>query len=172
MNEFIKEGCLVLRAIVPEDKEFFIKWHNDQKMRNCIGGIFPFTERTFEDVCRTSEQNTPPHIWFALCHEDELIGVAGLHNVRYIQGNAEVAVMIGNQEYRNMGLGCRFLAMMEQYAFDMLNLHRLYAHIYPENTDSRHLFEKNNYVLEGVLREAAFWNGKYRDIMVYGKIKM
>lgn len=171
MNEFIKEGSLVLRAIVPEDKELFLKWHNDQNIRECIGGIFPFTERTFEYVCRMSEQDTPPHIWFALCYEEELIGVAGLHNVKYIQKNAEVAILIGNQDYRKKGFGSRYLILLEKYAFDMINLHRLYAFIYPENTVSRHLFEKHDYILEGVVREAAFWNGEYRDIMLYGKLK-
>ena len=103
--------------------------------------------------------------------EEELIGVAGLHNVKYIQKNAEVAILIGNQDYRKKGFGSRYLILLEKYAFDMINLHRLYAFIYPENTVSRHLFEKHDYILEGVVREAAFWNGEYRDIMLYGKLK-
>lgn len=97
--------------------------------------------------------------------------MAGLHNVKYIQKNAEVAILIGNQDYRKKGFGSRYLILLEKYAFDMINLHRLYAFIYPENTVSRHLFEKHDYILEGVVREAAFWNGEYRDIMLYGKLK-
>lgn len=170
MNAFLKSGNLILRPIAPEDKELFLVWHNDPEMRNCIGGIFPFTEYTYREICKGSEVDTPPNIWFSLCLDSQLIGIAGLHSIRYIQRNAEIALLIGESEYRNKGYGSRVLELLVEYAFHTLNLHRVYACIFSQNTAPMRLVEKCSFLKEGTLRDSIYWNGAYRDVIIYARL--
>ena len=170
MGAFISKGSMVLRPVRPEDGMLFLKWHNDQNLRESIGGAFPFTERTFSDICNRGNTETPANVWFAAEWEGHLIGIAGLHNIKYIQRNAEIALLIGEWENRQKGYGTAILESVSRYGFQDLGLHRLYAQIYPHNTASIQLFQKSGFQREGILREASWWNGRFRDIIIYGKL--
>lgn len=170
MNTFMNNENLILRPICSEDKDMFLIWHNDPDMREKIGGIFPFTEYTYRQICKGDETDTPPNIWFALCLDDHMIGIVGLHNIRYVQRNAEIAFLIGEHKYRKKGYGVKALALLEKYAFCTLGLHRIYAYIYSDNIASISLVEKCHFCKEGILHEANYWNGKYRDVYVYAKL--
>lgn len=168
---FIKYGEIGLRPIELTDKEDFIRWHNDSKMREKIGGIFPFGSSVFEEICRASDVSCPGNIWFAVCEGKRLIGIAGLHNVKYIQRNAEIAVLIGEEADRGKGTGSIVLQLMEKYAFGMLNLHRLYALVYSDNMSALHFFEKCGWQQEGIMHEASYWNYRFRDVVVCAKLE-
>lgn len=170
MGAFLKGGRITLRSISPEDKKLFLIWHNDPEMRNDIGGVFPFTEHDYIAICNASGIEMPLNVWFAVCLDDSLIGIAGLHNIKYIQRNAEIALLIGDSKYRNKGYGTCILELLVGYAFHTLNLHRVYEIIFSENIPSIHLAEKCSFVREGILHEANYWNGVYRDVVLYARL--
>jgi RimJ/RimL family protein N-acetyltransferase len=169
-ESFIQEGELALRAIRKEDREAFLTWHNDCDLREKIGGIFPFRENTFQAICESYDAPFPANIWFAVCDADRLIGIAGLHSIKYIQRNAEVALLIGEKQERKQGKGSRVLKLLEDYAFGTMNLHRLYAYIYADNKDALCCIEKCHWLHEGTLKEASFWNYRFRDVEIWAKI--
>ena len=167
---FIKQGNIGLRQIELSDRDAFIKWHNDNRMREKIGVIFPFNNNVFMEICHTSCVAYPANIWFAGCEYDQLIGIAGLHSIKYIQKNAEIAVFIGDEINRGKGIGKVVLHLIEQYAFGILNLHRLYALIYSNNDGALGFFKSCGWKREGLLKDAAFWNHHFRDVIVYAAL--
>lgn len=171
-NYFIRDGSIGLRSILKVDSEVFICWHNDSSMREKIGGIFPFSENTFKEICNSYNELYPADIWFAICDEDRLIGIAGLHNIKYIQKNAELAILIGEEKNRCKGMGSKILKMIEEYAFGTLNLHRLYAYVYDSNIFAIHFFEKCFWKKEGTLKEASFWNHRFRNVEIWAKLNV
>lgn len=171
MNDyFIRQGTIGLRCVKFADKSAFLKWHNDLEMRKKIGGIFPFDESSFRDVCCFKANEHPSSIWFAICEEEVLVGIAGFHNIKYIQRNAEIGIFVGENAHRRKKIGENVLKLLEEYAFGMLMLHRLYALVYSDNVPALNFFEKNRWEREGVLKEASYWNYKFRDIVVWAKI--
>ncbi len=168
---FIKSGKIGLRDIVPMDEGPFFRWHNDLGIREKIGGVFPFNRSTFYGICHSRVEQHPSDIWFAICNEDTLIGIAGLHNLKYIQGNAEIAILIGEPAYRNKKIGRYVLKLIEEYAFGTLALHRLYALVYSDNLHALHFFEKCRWEQEGTLKEASYWNYRFRDVVIWAKIR-
>lgn len=159
-----------LRHIRPEGEPMFLQWHNDVDMRERIGGIFPFTAGDFQELCRSGYGQYPSDIWFAVCEEDDLIGIAGLHSVRYIRRNAEVAMLIGEKENRGKGKGRAVLGMIEKYAFGTLALHRLYALVYPDNYSAMQFLKSADWSREGVMQDAAYWNYQFRDVAIWARI--
>lgn len=171
-NYFIRDGSIGLRSILEVDREAFLCWHNDSSIREKIGGIFPFSENTFQEICHSYNELYPSNIWFAICDEDKLIGIAGLHNIKYIQKNAELAILIGEEKKRCKGKGSKILKMIEKYAFGTLNLHRLYAYVYDNNIFAIHFFKKCFWEQEGTLKEASFWNHHFRNVEIWAKLNV
>ena len=166
---FIKKGNIGLRQICVDDKEKFLYWHNNAEMRRRIGGIFPFDETIFYKICSDSIGEQPSDIWFAICKEERLIGIAGLHSIKYIQRNAEVALLLDFIE-QNQGIGSTVLTMMEEYAFGELNLHRLYAFVYSDNQIAKKFFQTNEWNKEGELVDASYWNYQFRNVLIFAKL--
>jgi RimJ/RimL family protein N-acetyltransferase len=74
-----------------------------------------------------------------LCDGD----LAGDADFRYIsEGQAELAILIGERARQGQGLGTGFGIMLHTFAFGVLELERVYAAIIPENAASLRLFEK------------------------------
>ncbi len=171
-NYFIRDGSIGLRSIREDDRKEFFGWHDDSSIREKIGGVFPFSENTFKRICQSYNELNPSDIWFALCDEEMLIGIAGLHNIKYIQGNAELAILIGEKKERNKGKGSQILKLIEKYAFGTLNLHRLYAYVYGDNVEALLFFKRCLWKHEGTMKDASFWNYRFRDIEIWAKVNI
>lgn len=168
---FIEEDNIGLRSIRKEDEIDFLRWHNNSKMREKIGGVFPFTENTFHEICTAHNENYPSDIWFAVCVNNNLTGIAGFHYIKYIQRNAELALFIGEENIRKQGIGSKTLKLLEEYAFNTLNLHRIYVNVYSDNLEARKFFQKNQWQEEGILRDAIYWKNCFRNVVIYAKLK-
>lgn len=58
-----------------------------------------------------------------------------------------------------------------ELAFSALDITRITGLVYEPNVASRRVLEKNNFVLEGVKKNAVAKNGEIYDLRIYGKIK-
>jgi RimJ/RimL family protein N-acetyltransferase len=57
------------------------------------------------------------------------------------------------------------------YAFERLNLHRVYAYVLAINPRARRAFEKAGFALEGTLREDRWAGDAYTDVYLLGRLK-
>ena len=55
------------------------------------------------------------------------------------------------------------IALVTDYAFSQLQLHRIEANVMPWNSASLRVLEKNGYEREGVSPEYLFINGRWED---------
>ena len=76
--------------------------------------------------------------------------------------------MIGDKQYWNRGYGSDAMRVLLRLAFDKLNLHRIWLHVYDYNPRAIASYEKCGFKREGVLREQRFYGGKHHDIVVMG----
>ena len=167
---FISDENISLRPIQEDDAEFFLQWHNDEELRKSIGGVVPFMEKEFREARQMKKNTNPSSIWFVICVDGNPIGITGLHRIKYIQRNAELSILIGKKEYRNKGIAKTTIKMIEKYAFRSLQIHRLYAYVFADNKPSSKLFYKCGWVKEGLLRDASFWDGEYKDFILFSRI--
>jgi ribosomal-protein-alanine N-acetyltransferase len=56
------------------------------------------------------------------------------------------------------------LSAVFSWAFEAMSLNRIEAQVHPENSPSLKLLSGLGFQNEGLLREVAFWGGKYRDL--------
>ena len=73
-----------------------------------------------------------------------------------------------DQAYANRGYTTQALALIIDYAFNTLDLHRLEAGVMPANIGSIKVLEKNGFIKEGLVRKNVKINGRWEDHYLYG----
>lgn len=99
------------------------------------------------------------------------IGVTSLINIDTKNRNAECIIDIGEKEYWGKGYGTESLKMLLEYAFLELNLHRVSLRVFSLNERAIHIYNKLGFMIEGIIRESLYRNGKWHDIIIMGILK-
>ncbi len=75
------------------------------------------------------------------------------------------------EDYWRKGIVSSALKGIVEFAFNELELERIFAVPLERNTASRRVLEKNGFVLEGILRNSVVKSGKFYNQALYAKIK-
>jgi RimJ/RimL family protein N-acetyltransferase len=102
---------------------------------------------------------------------DALVGSCQLHSINTVHRSAELQIRIGETAARGKGYGKNAVKLLLRFAFSDLNLHRVFVHVFADNAPAIRLYESTGFKKEGVLREAAFIDGKYVDVLVMGVLE-
>ncbi|MGI6157945.1 MAG: GNAT family N-acetyltransferase [Saccharofermentanales bacterium] len=104
---------------------------------------------------------------FACRVDGTTIGLATLSDVDYTSGHGEVGIML-LEPFRGEGYASEAMALLSDYAFGELRLHRLMARVADVNAPSLALFERLGFVREGRLREGMRRRHGYVDFILFG----
>ena len=96
------------------------------------------------------------------------IGTCQLFNINWRHRSAELQIRIGDQRFQNQGLGSEAVQLLCRFGFDDLNLHRVYLSVFQNNKRAIGAYRKCGFVEEGVMREAAFIDGQWLNVMLMG----
>lgn len=113
------------------------------------------------------EQNTKKELEYRfgifIIDEDLLIGTIGLFQV--FRGPRESALMgySLDKEHNGKGYTTEATKLVVDYAFDILNLHRIEAGVMPDNTGSIRVLEKAGFHKEGIALKNVKINGSWED---------
>jgi RimJ/RimL family protein N-acetyltransferase len=106
----------------------------------------------------------------AICRtgESEPVGLVSLTNIDPVHRHAEFHLLVGDGVPRGEGIGTAAALAMLRHAFRDLNLRRVYLLVLATNPAAVRVYEKAGFRHEGTLREAAFKNGVFHDLLVMG----
>lgn len=74
-------------------------------------------------------------------------------------------------EHRGRGVGTAAQRALAEYLFDTTVVHRLCANTEANNIAEQRSLEKCGFQREGVLRQAGFRTGRWRDVVVYALLR-
>ncbi len=100
----------------------------------------------------------------------EFIGTLGFNNVSLLHKRAEIGYEI-HPHYWRSGYTSEAIKEVLRYAFEELDLYRVGAVIFPENTASIRLIKKMGFVEEGLLRGYLFQHNQSNDALMFSLIK-
>ena len=104
--------------------------------------------------------------------DGELIGLFGLFQIDFHNRIAEVGAGIGNPGYWGGGFGSDAMLLITQYAFDWLDLRRLYLDTMGSNVRAQRQVEKCGFALEARLRDHTLdQTGVQQDALLYGLMR-
>lgn len=163
------EGKLVrLRAHTREDLPRYVTWINDQEVARYLTFYRPIALEDEERWFAGLGERRNEEVFAIETLDGEHIGAGGLHGIDRIARAATLGIFIGNRDYWGRGYGSDAVALLLEFAFDQLNLHRVSLHVYDYNTRAIRAYERRGFVHEGRLRQAGFREGRYYDILVMG----
>ena len=102
-----------------------------------------------------------------------IIGMNGTHvgNIRLtcVDSTARVAqlgMLIGNRNFRGKGVGTEAVRLVLQIAYKQLFLRKVFLEVVADNKPAIRIYEKNDFVVEGILKDHFFKNTRYYDLVI------
>jgi UDP-4-amino-4,6-dideoxy-N-acetyl-beta-L-altrosamine N-acetyltransferase len=173
--EMLSGRVTVLRPLRATDRAISVRWRNDPEIRdNMLGYRFPITEAMEADwIDAVLKDQSRTRIVLAI--EDKTdgacVGFVYLNNIDWFARNAEFGILIGERNRHGKGLAKEALCLVAGYAFETLNLHKLYLRVVAFNKRALALYRAFGFVEEGVQRQQAFLRGRYYDVVLMGLIR-
>lgn len=107
-------------------------------------------------------------IW-AIANEEELNGAVGLILQDDVyRRSAEIGYWLG-EPYWGQGIMTEAVREVTRFAFEELDLIRVFAQIFETNLASCRVLEKAGYALEGRMRRAVVKRGRVLDQLLYSR---
>ena len=132
----LKGENIFLRALEPLDLDFLYELENNPEIWEISGTITPYSKQ----VLRTYLENAHRDIFdvkqLRLCicmNSGKLVGLIDLFDFDPKNLRAGLGIVVLQSEDRNKGVGSEAIKLLDQYAFDTLNLHQLYANVASDN---------------------------------------
>lgn len=165
------QGTLIhLRALEPEDIDFLYAIENDRNVWRVSHTQTPFSKYLLQQYLDNSHldiyQAKQLRLVIAKNNDSRPVGMIDLFDFDPANCRAGIGIVV-TDEGRANGFGSEALTLLIPYAFEILNLHQLYANIGTENLPSLKLFSKFGFREAGIKKE---WNrdgGKYLDEALY-----
>ena len=170
MKEYVdRQAGIYLRLMTGQDTDNIVNWRNSDGVRKNFIYQALFTRESHENWIRTMVE-TGKVVQMIICEvgTNRPVGSVYLRDIDKTHQKAEYGIFIGEPDARGRGYGSAAAGLMIQYAFEELNLHRLFLRVYAENTQAIRSYEKAGFVKEAHLRDDVCIDGKYHDIVLMG----
>lgn len=120
-----------------------------------------------ESYLRPNEKN-----YIVISQEDKVfIGTISLVNIDMRNKKAELGRLYIDPQYRKGGFGFEVINILLQYAFDHLNLNKIYLEVFSHNTNAKTLYIKSGFEYTGTLKQHIFKSGNYCDVDIFSILK-
>src|SRR5262249_17064979 len=156
-----------LRPLERADAPVLLPWFNDPEVTRTLVHRGPLNlrdEEAFLDRVGQSEHDLA--LGVVVRATDQLAGATGFHFMDFRNRTCSFGTRMGEKSEWGKGYGTEATALMVQYAFDTLNLNRVWLHVYEYNQRGLRAYEKVGFKREGVLRQECYREGRYWDTIV------
>ena len=100
----------------------------------------------------------------------EVAGGIGFYKIDYTHDNAEIGYWLAKKHW-GMGIMTRAVKQMCRLGFQKFGFKRIYAFTFVFNRASQRVLKKAGFHYEGKLRKNVKKKGKYRDDLLFAKIR-
>ena len=101
----------------------------------------------------------------------KIVGLIGIHKINWHSRYGEIGYWIW-KEFWNKGYATEAVRLMLKYAFEYLNLNKIWARVMEPNKASQRVLEKNGFRLVGRLRKHEYVPEMgYVDVLLYDVLR-
>lgn len=163
----LQSNRIRLRLMEEKDADLVLAWRNKKEI---IDQLFSYVGIVAKQHYNWYEKyiNDDRRIEFIIeiIETQKPIGTIGLNNIDYKNQKAELGIMIGELEEQGKGYATEAIVKLIQYAFDEMNLQKIYLKTFYSNNRAIKLYKKLGFVQEGILRRDVYKNGKFKDVVI------
>ena len=167
---------IILRPLKIEDLQKTHEWRNNLELIKLTQGIrFPKTlemDKDWFDNALNDKSNRNIYFGIDEIETGNFIGIIQLNNIDYVSGTAIWGFIIGDKKDQGKGYGIEAPRLMFNYAFNLLNLRKIFGYPIEFNTATMRMHEKiGRFKEEGRLKKHVFFDGKYYDVLILSLFK-
>lgn len=162
----LKTDRIYLRPITEADTEMVLRWRNSDLVRQRFlyrKEITPadhmvwlktkvYTGQVAQFIIYITETNKP-------------IGSVYIQNINHTHKNAEYGIFIGEPDALGQGYGTDAARLAIRYAFEELELHKLYLRVIADNHQAIRSYQRAGFTVECVLNDEVYIEGEFCDIV-------
>ena len=172
---FLQTERLVLREFIEADWPAVLAYHSTPGYQRFYPeiGCTESDARAFVSRFLQWQQEEPrsKYQWaVVLQRQARLIGNCGIRKNEPNSPAGEIGCELAQQHW-GRGYPAELSGPLLRFGFEVLGLHRLYAHCLAENTAAVYWMEKLGMRQEGRLRENVYIRGQWHDTLVYGILR-
>ncbi len=159
-----------LRPIEREDLKRLHELEQNVELMTLAGGDWrPVPLAAFEkSFDKHLEDKSDEQNWFGIEADGKLIGDIGLHHINRQESTTQFGISIGDPDYVGKGYGRDAIRVLLRWAFHNQNWRRVWLETLGTNERAIRSYQACGFVIEGRLRDHAFYNGQYVDLIVMG----
>lgn len=167
------KGALVeLTALTDADSETMLRWINDRDLVLLSAAYRPVDETNHREWFDAIRKRSDVVIFgIRELATGRLIGSCQLLAINLMHRKAELQIRIGEMDAQDRGYGKEAVRLLVDFAFRDLNLHRVELTVFDGNDRALKTYLAAGFVREGVLRQAAYIDGRYVDLIVMGLVR-
>ncbi|CAG0969997.1 MAG: GNAT family protein [Candidatus Methanoperedens sp.] len=165
---------IFLKLLSSEDiSQFYVDWMQDEEVIQFLESRWKsYTLNDLRDYVKKTNDGINNFLFgIFLIENDEHIGNIKIGGINQIHRSGDVGILIGNKKMWGKGYGTEAIKLATKYAFEELNLNKVFAGMYANNQGSFDAFMRAGYREAGRFKNHMFFKGKYVDGILVEKLK-
>jgi ribosomal-protein-alanine N-acetyltransferase len=172
--EITTERLLLRRIIIQDAQEIFLLRSDEVVMKyvDRPRATSLHDAEDFLDIINKSLDVNDGISWGITMKEnpEKLIGYIGYWRMKKEHYRAEIGYML-NPAFWKKGIMKEAILAVLDFGFDTMHLHSIEANISPGNAASAAVLEATGFIKEAYFKEDFFYDGTFRDTVIYSKLK-
>ncbi|HEY2008646.1 MAG TPA: GNAT family protein [Rhizomicrobium sp.] len=162
-----KGGGVALSPALPGDIGSLFLWLNDAQAALQDMPYRPVDCLVFKDWLEQQAKQTSQVLFIVrTLQPSRAVGFVLFKNLNPVYRAVELGIRIGSESDRGKGHGCAALKLALAYAWDTMNLRRVWLTVHAGNARAIAAYARAGFEQEGVMRQAAFIGGKWVDVVM------
>lgn len=166
---------IYLRPFEVDDYKLINKWRNDKEIQNLTCTVYSFiSEVVDKDWVLEKMKFSTKQVYCAIClsETNEMIGYTCLRDIDNVHQRCEWGgILVGSENARGKNVASSTAKLLFDYAFNSLNMLRIYSAYLESHAISAKLCAKLNFKVEGTFRKHYFKHGKFHNLVHVGLLK-
>lgn len=163
-----------IRKLKETDSSYYFKWINDKSLVSFNSYFKPIQledHKNWMDSVLKEKRSATFTILVKKNGMESIIGSCSLRDIHQQYMSASLQIRIGEKKFRGIGIGEIALNQLLKYGFFKLNLNRIELEVFDDNIRALNLYNRLGFTKEGLKREAAKINNKYKDLIIMSLLK-
>lgn len=170
-NTIIIGDRIRLCPLTEADMTLKVKWYNDPDVRETLVIDEVFELEKTRAWFRTLADNDTRVDFRVETLEGQPIAITGLIDIDHKNKTAQCYCVIGEKSFWGKGLGTEIHSVLFQWAFEQLDVYKIWASIRTNNPAIFRVVEKLGFQIEGTLRKDKIVAGQRIDLYHIGLLR-
>ncbi len=164
MYKFI--GMIQIKDFVYEDIENKTKWMNNKQVNKYIWNE-PWKETTLKEQRKWFQEYEKDDTkkFFTIYADNIAIGYVWFQNISTTNKNADIIIVIGEDDYRGKWFGKQAMYWIIEYGFNTLWLHKINLGVVSNNIPAIKLYQSIGFTVEWEMIDEIYYDWKYYNFL-------